>query len=492
VYTRPGSFEGYTGSSFGWTLVHEESGVEAQGLGQVQMLDQFNAPVVVEANSIQAFRVVANEKALYGRRSGTSAEINTAALSLKLGRMSSTGGSFVQTPNGLSFIWNGILEYCQLSDASVLPPQPPALQPPAPPTEPSTSFSPSQAPRCVGSTFEILSDRFGISFGYGFYFTIETLTGVGITNAGIHATTSTFDIEIYTRLGPHEGFTDSSAGWELVHQQAGVRGLGLGQIQMLDQFSAPVIVRAGATQAFRLVSNQKILLGRPAEFSGTEIANSAQLSLKSGKMTSVSGTFTQTSNANFNFNGILEYCQISAGGLRELVPTPAPSSTPPKICTLTAFNSRFFGISSTFGYYFDIRARSNISIGGVQIHTLLGFPIDRVRVYTKEGSYAGYETSSTSWNLALEQFNINGAGFYSSTELDLFTEEIQVNAGARQSFYVISTQRRLFMRKFAPNGLSIQTDGTVSFYTGPSSQRNEFGTIGGPYAMNGGIRYCER
>lgn len=94
--------------------------------------------------------------------------------------------------------------------------------------------------------------------------------------------------------------------------------------------------------------------------------------------------------------------------------------------------------------------------------------------------------------MAIEQSNINGAGFYSSTELDLFAEEIQVDEGARQSFYVISTQRSLFLRRFGPNGLSLQNDGTVSFYTGPSSRKNEFGDFEGAYAMNGGIRYCVR
>ena len=156
---------------------------------------------------------------------------------------------------------------------------------------------------------------------------------------------------MYTRPGSYEGAITSSDGWDLVHQQAGVQGLGIGQTQMLDQFSVPIMLIAGATQAFRIVADQRILYGRPAPAPQIVIASSAELALKSGLMTSDIGTFVQTSDTSFNYNGVLEYCLLLDSGSKGLLQTPAPTVAPPKTCIPTPFNSIYFGISSTYGEF---------------------------------------------------------------------------------------------------------------------------------------------
>ena len=120
-------------------------------------------------------------------------------------------------------------------------------------------------------------------------------------------------------------------------------------------------------------------------------------------------------------------------------------------------------------------------------------PLTKIyKVYTREGSYVGHETSPSAWTLATEQSNVEGEGFYSITELDLFSESIQLDAGSTQSFYVVSSKKNLLTKPFSTNGILYSSNDVVSFNTGPSSGDAEFQTTRGAYIMNGGIRYCVR
>ena len=151
---------------------------------------------------------------------------------------------------------------------------------------------------------------------------------------------------MYTRSGSYAAVAASPVGWELVHQQAGFEGLGIAKIKMLDQLRVPVLIKAGSIQAFRIVANRRILLGRPTFASQTEVASTAALSLRSGKMSVEEGSFVPTSlTSHFIWNGILEYCQPSG-----IIQKSAElSSNLNKPCVLTTFNSIYFGISSVYG-----------------------------------------------------------------------------------------------------------------------------------------------
>ena len=151
---------------------------------------------------------------------------------------------------------------------------------------------------------------------------------------------------MYTRSGTYEGTEASSSGWILVHKQDGIQGKGLAQIEMLDEFATSVLIPAGSTQAFRLVANKRILYGRVASAPQIAVADTAALSLKSGKMTSDSGTFVQTSDASYEWNGFMQYCQLSQPASNTLQPTVTPISLN---FTYVTLSSAFFGITSVHG-----------------------------------------------------------------------------------------------------------------------------------------------
>ena len=124
---------------------------------------------------------------------------------------------------------------------------------------------------------------------------------------------------------------------------------------MLDDFGTSVLIPAGSTQAFRLVANKRILYGRLASAPQIAVADTEALSLKSGKMTMKSGTFVPTSDASYEWNGFMQYCQLSQPALNTL--QPAPTSPPTQVCSRDELLSYNWGIATGYGksasFYFQ-------------------------------------------------------------------------------------------------------------------------------------------
>ena len=88
---------------------------------------------------------------------------------------------------------------------------------------------------------------------------------------------------------------EQAVGWKLFHQQSDFQGLGIAKMKALDELGAPVLINAGSIQAFRIVANRQVLLGKPTYASQTEVVNTAAQSLKPGKMSVEGGSFVPTS-----------------------------------------------------------------------------------------------------------------------------------------------------------------------------------------------------
>ena len=93
---------------------------------------------------------------------------------------------------------------------------------------------------------------------------------------------------------------------------------------------------------------------------------------------------------------------------------------------------------------YDIVAVNDIEIQGIShIHTNTLDMVD-VEVYTKTGSYRGYEKNTPAWKL-IATASVKGSGKGQRTLLpeDLFDAPIAVNASNTQAFYVTLTTAQM-------------------------------------------------
>merc|ERR1740139_1645562 len=143
------------------------------------------------------------------------------------------------------------------------------------------------------------------------------------------------------------------------------------------------------------------------------------------------------------------------------------------------------------GNYFDLCSLRNVNIAGLSVHTFSN--LREVKVFTKPGSYDGFETDAGAWTLIQTVTDQPAAGFLQSTVLPPFADTISMSRGDRRAFFVSSVDRVLMSRPFAPNGVGFASDRYIRVYSGPISIREEvFTSYGGAYSFNGGVQYQYR
>ena len=97
---------------------------------------------------------------------------------------------------------------------------------------------------------------------------------------------------------------------------------------------------------------------------------------------------------------------------------------------------------STYGHMFDTKAKSPIIIRGIDINTA-DQSNEFIQVWTKEGSYDGFENQSNQWKL-ISSKDIATAGPDKPTSISF--NPITVAAGERRAFYVSCADNNLCLR----------------------------------------------
>ena len=254
---------------------------------------------------------------------------------------------------------------------------------------------------CVTSTF---ADNNGGAVGGTVYFDIDAarpLTFSGITTHYGGTPGDACGVEVYTRPGTHTGFTGDMTGWTLVATDDGTattNGLG---VPTPINFAAPFTVGTGSW-GVALVS-----VGTNHEYTNGGGANELQGS-PSGDLTMSFGSAT---NGAFNdptpfnprvWNGTL--CYDAADQCVE---------------TLFAANN-----GGAFGgaVYFDVLSTQNVSISGLTTNTAEQGNLFEVEVWTKNGTFAGFEDMPGAWSLAATGLsNMAAGGLNNQTGVDLLT-----------------------------------------------------------------------
>jgi len=150
------------------------------------------------------------------------------------------------------------------------------------------------------------------------------------------------------------------------------------------------------------------------------------------------------------------------------------------------------GSAVHYGNMFDIKAKSDIIIRRfASIHTSKTNTY-KYKVYTKCGSYIGYEKDPSSWTLVQDQ-TITGKGFGSATTVSNvnFFQHVAVLGLTTQAFYVVLDQPEIVFLYDATlkEGSAYKTFPDLSVGVGTYNMLN-FGFAGRPAAWNGKIAYA--
>lgn len=131
------------------------------------------------------------------------------------------------------------------------------------------------------------------------------------------------------------------------------------------------------------------------------------------------------------------------------VPTPAPTPRPTESPTPPTQNPPTesppgdeFSLQTTIennngsdGNQFEVRALNDIEIDSFHVH-LANTDAHNIQVWTKPGTYRGFEGSSSDW-IILQSAKVNGRGIGNLTPLpSLGSKAVSVAAGNVQSFYI--------------------------------------------------------
>jgi hypothetical protein len=107
----------------------------------------------------------------------------------------------------------------------------------------------------------------------------------------------------------------------------------------------------------------------------------------------------------------------------------------------TSLATTFEGGNSQAGNMFTIQAKEYpVIITSFDIHTSSTVKKTRVLIYTKKGSYEGFEDSKTGWTVICNK-DVQGQGSLEPTTVpDNFVNDVTIHPGEMQSFYVSLSQ----------------------------------------------------
>ena len=242
---------------------------------------------------------------------------------------------------------------------------------------------------------------------------------------------SSVDVEVWTRPGSYVGHEKNRSAWHRIAKTS-VLGRGEGQLTPLpkDAFD-PIRIQAGETQGMYVT-----LLTAEIRYSkGSVYVSNDDLSITQG--VGVSYPFKNTFQPR-NWEGQIKYT-LDASAI-DALPTSAPTPVP----VVRTLETTMEGGNGQSGNMVDCVAINDVEILGIShIHTNTLDMVD-VEVYTKVGSYLGYETDESAWTL-ITTVSVKGSGKGQRTLLpeDLFDTPVTVNAGETQAFYITLTTAQM-------------------------------------------------
>ena len=158
---------------------------------------------------------------------------------------------------------------------------------------------------------------------------------------------------------------------------------------------------------------------------------------------------------------------------------------------LSTLTTTYDGVYTASGIMFNIKATSNpIIIKSMNINTRKNNVQTRILIYTKVGSYKGFETNETAWQLYMNNTVLsNGIGNPTYISSDIFTP-MSIPKDEMYGFYITSTDGANIRYSSYSNSYSAFSNDDMTLYSGAAKHGHGFmGAYISPRVFNGAIHY---
>jgi hypothetical protein len=168
-------------------------------------------------------------------------------------------------------------------------------------------------------------------------------------------------------------------------------------------------------------------------------------------------------------------CSISEG-----------SSTCPLDCAAKELLTTFDFSLGSKGNMFTVKALRDISVTSLVLNSVAR-GAGSVKVYTRNGSYRGYELSNKGWTLVHSNSTVTHSGRGQPTEIGAFKSTVTIKSGVTQSFFVTSSIG-LAYNAGTEEGALLKKDGAVIIYEGVGTTDEFSGSVLSPRTFGGVLR----
>ena len=148
------------------------------------------------------------------------------------------------------------------------------------------------------------------------------------------------------------------------------------------------------------------------------------------------------------------------------------------------------GNRGAVGTMFYLRALRDVVVTSFDFYAS-AINTDLVQVYTRPGTYTGFELSSDGWRLVYDNPSLSQLGRNAPTSLGDFNTGVPIPAGSFQSFFIYSPNKLMY-KAGTTEGSRFSIDNMMEFYEGVGVTAFFSGNpadIYSPRVVTGAIRY---
>ena len=314
---------------------------------------------------------------------------------------------------------------------------------------------------------------------YGQMLTVKAFQSITISSLDIHTNLTTkLTVEIWTKEGKHTTFEGQEKVWTRHIMATDIIGQGLGKPTIIpNEIFPPIEMREGQERSFYIVLDTPSL-----RYTNGDLPFSNQ-HLKIDTGSGIVGRFGRSYYPR-TWNGRIHY-NLGTLHTDNLLPLDNTRSESQLVTTFQSGNG-------SFGCQFDILALSHISILNFDIHTRSNGLIS-VEVYSKEGSYVGYETDSQVWGEPIFRGNIYGQGAFSRTTIpqDSF-DPVHIDQNQTRAFYITLNTPDLRYTNGESFGEVVAYDSNLKVFRGSGIATYKFRNPIINRVFNGVVHYLKR
>ena len=296
----------------------------------------------------------------------------------------------------------------------------------------------------------------------GNMFDIIALKSLTVHSLDIHAVDNEQTVELYTKDGTHVNHEQDANAWTKLGTVI-LMGQGVGVPTSIPSDSFPdVQIHAGRSMAWYVTLVQpEIRYSSGSDTLGAVYAYNTDLLILEGvgNVYPFGPTFS-----NRVWNGTVRYTRQD-----------------------TKLVSTYAGGSGQAGVMFDIVANKHVIIESLDLH-IASTDTERLQIYTKEGTYMGYETDPDAWHLITDlTFEGKGENNITPVPYNAFLP-ISVPMHATRALYVTLTDTKLMYTGGTSPGQVFTQNTDLAILEG-SGNTYLFGAYFVPRVFNGAIHY---